>query len=171
MFGTVWIGSVGWVTQPTAINGPIDFIVWLSSDDPPPSFSGVGVGVAILDQGDQVVGGYVYSHSYARGKILTATPTAYAFRVNFDRRILRGQKLVFAVGVGSTSLAWRMKVYFDNQQYASRATLPSSVIVIPEFLETAVLITVVMFLLSLTKEWAGIPARRKTLASDRIDYA
>jgi hypothetical protein len=84
---------------------------------------------------------------------------------------LRGQKLVFAVGVGSTSLAWRMKVYFDNQQYASRATLPSSVIVIPEFLETAVLITVVMFLLSLTKEWAGIPARRKTLASDRIDYA
>jgi hypothetical protein len=164
-FGTAWIGSVAWITQPitepTTIRGPIDFTVWLSSDDAPPSFSGIGAGVAILDQEDHIVGGYVYSYSYARGKILTPTPTAYEFTVNFDRQVLRGQKIVFAVGVGSTSLAWRMNVYFDDQQYASRAQLPSNITVIPEFPDThaAMLIMLVVSLLSLTK-WPRTSTRR-----------
>jgi hypothetical protein len=164
-FGTAWIGSVAWtsqpITEPATIRGPIDFTVWLSSDDSPPTFSGIGAGVAVLDQQDHVVGGYVYSYSFAQGKILTTTQTAYEFTVNFDRQITPSQKLVFAVGVGSTSVAWRMKVYFDSEQYASRAQLPSNITVIPEFTQTHVLlIAVIVFLLSLTKRWPVIYARR-----------
>lgn len=156
-FGTAWIGTLAWVTQPitelTTIRGPIDFTVWLSSDDAPPLFSGIGAGVAVLDQQDHVVGGYVYSYSYARGSILTSTPTPYEFTVNFDRQVTSGQKLVFAVGVGSTSLEWRMKVSFDDQQHASRAQLPSNITVIPEFTQTPaiVLFAVMAFFLSLIK--------------------
>lgn len=158
-FGTAWLGSVAWFTQPinesTTIRGPIDFTVWLSSDDTPPSFSGIGAGVAVLDQQDHVVGDYPYSYSYARGNILTSTPTPYEFTVNFDRQVTSGQKLAFAVGVGSTSLAWRMKVYFDYQQYASRAQLPSSITVIPEFTQTPaiVLFAVMAFFLSPIEQW------------------
>jgi hypothetical protein len=81
--------------------------------------------------------------------------------------VLSGQKLVFAVGVGSTSLAWRMKVYFDDQQYASRAQLPSNITVIPEFPDShaAMLITMVVSLLSLTK-WSRISTRRNGSGSD-----
>jgi hypothetical protein len=155
-FGTAWIGSVAWITQPIiqpqTISGPISFTVWLSSDDSAPSFSGIGAGVAVLDQQDNVIGSYVYSYSYSRGKILTSTPTPYQFTVNFDRQVGQGQKLLFAVGVGSTSLGWRMKVYFDGQQYPSRAQLPSSVTVVPEFSQPpALLILAAVSLLSLTK--------------------
>lgn len=158
-FGTAWIGTVAWVTQPitesTTIRGPIDFTVWLSSDDAAPSFSGIGAGVAVLDQENHLVGSYLYSYSYARGSVLTSTPTPHEFTVNFDRQVTSGQKLVFAVGVGSTSPAWRMKVYFDDQQYASRAQLPSDITVIPEFTQipAVVLFAVTVFFLSLIKRW------------------
>jgi hypothetical protein len=145
VFGSVWIGSVAWVTQPlteaTTARGASTFTVWLSSDDATPSYSGVGAGVAVLNQQNQTVGKYVYTYSYTQGKILTSTPSEYSFNVELNQEISAGQRLVFAVGVGSTTEGWRMKILFDDSQHPSRVLLPSNVTVVPEFqLNAAILI-------------------------------
>lgn len=137
VFGSVWMGSVAWVTQPlteaTTVRGASTFTVWLSSDDATPSFSGVGAGIAVLNQQNQSVGKYVYTYSYARGKILTSTPSEYSFNVELNQEISVGQRLVFAVGVGSATEGWRMKILFDDSQHPSRVLLPSNITVVPEF--------------------------------------
>ena len=144
VFGSVWIGSVAWVTQPlteaTTLRGASTFTVWLSSDSPAPLFSGVGAGVAVLNQQNQTVGKYVYTYSYSQGKILTSTPSEYKFNVELNQEISAGQRLFFAVGVGSTTEGWRMKILFDDSQHPSRVLLPSSITVVPEFqLNTTIL--------------------------------
>jgi len=105
--GTIWVGTVGWITEPlhdpAHIVGTASFTIWLSSDDAPPSFSGIGAGVAVLNQQNQTVGNYVYTFAYAHGKVLTSTPTLYTLNVDLDRNVSAGQRLVFAVGVGSTT--------------------------------------------------------------------
>lgn len=137
IFGSIWVGSAAWITrtltETATIQGTVTFTVWLSSDDAPPSYSGVGAGVTILDAMNQTVGGYVYAYSYASGPILTSTPTAHNFDVELNREVSAGQRLVFAVGVGSTTEGWRMKVFFDDAQHPSHAELPSNVTVLPEF--------------------------------------
>jgi hypothetical protein len=144
VFGSVWIGSVAWVTQPlteaTTVQGALTFTVWLSSDDAPPSFSGVGAGIAVLSQQNQTVGKYVYTYSYAQGKILTSTPSEYSFNVELNQEISEGQRLAFAVGVGSTTPGWRMKILFDDLQHPSRVLLPSNITVVPEFQLNAVIL-------------------------------
>lgn len=136
-FGTIWVGSVAWLTQPfaapTVINGELVFEVWLASNDSAPSYSGVGAGVAVINEQGQQVGNYAYSYSYAGGNVLTPTPKEYTFRVKFDREIIQGSKLVLAVGLGSTTAYWRMQVYFDSTNYPSRVQLPTNVTIIPEF--------------------------------------
>ena len=143
--GSVWIGSVAWVTQPltdaTTVRGASTFTVWLSSDDATPSFSGVGAGVAVLNQQNQTVGKYVYTYSYAKGKILTSTPSEYSFNVELNQEISAGQRLLFAVGVGSTIEGWRMKILFDDSQHPSRVLLPSNITVVPEFQLNAGILT------------------------------
>jgi hypothetical protein len=158
IFGTIWIGSIAWLTQPlteaTKLVGAATFTVWLSSDDATPSYSGVGAGVAVLNQQNQTVGKYVYTYSYAQGKILTSTPTEYSFNVELNQEISAGQRLIFAVGVGSTSEGWHMKIFFDDSQHASRVLLPSSITVVPEFQPNAAILTffgATILLLSLTK--------------------
>ena len=158
IFGSVWIGSVAWVSQPlteaTTVRGPLTFTVWLSSDDAAPSFSGVGAGITVLNQQNQTVGRYVYTYSYARGKILTSSPSEYSFNVELDREILAGQRLVFAVGVGSTTEGWRMKILFDDSQHPSRVLLPSNITVVPEFQFNSAILTTfstTILLMSLTK--------------------
>jgi len=137
IFGTIWVGSVAWVTDPlresTVLGGTATFTVWLSSDDITPSFSGVGAGIAVLNQQNQTVGNYRYSFTYARGKALTGIPTLYSFDVEFNQSVSAGQRLVFAVGVGSTTEGWRMNVYFDDVQHSSGVQLPTAVTVVPEF--------------------------------------
>ena len=137
IFGTIWVGSVAWVTgplrEPTVLGGTATFTVWLSSDDVTPSFSGVGAGIAVLNQQNQTVGNYRYSFTYARGKILTGTPTLYSFNVELNQNVSAGQRLVFAVGVGSTTEGWRMNVFFDDVQHSSGVQLPMTVTVVPEF--------------------------------------
>jgi hypothetical protein len=158
VFGSVWIGSIAWVTQPlteaTTVRGASTFTVWLSSDDATPLFSGVGAGVAVLNQQDQTVGKYVYTYSYAQGKILASTPSEYSFNVELNQEISVGQRLVFAVGVGSTTEGWRMKILFDDSQHPSRVLLPSNITVIPEFQLNAAVLTafgVMILLLSLAQ--------------------
>ncbi len=128
IFGTVWVGTIGWITQPlaepTTIHGSVNFQVWLSSNDAAPAFSGIGAGIAVLDQQNRTVGNYTYSYSYARGSILTAEAKEYVFSVDLDEEIASGQRLVFAVGVGSTSPGWRMRVYFDAAQFPARSSYP-----------------------------------------------
>jgi hypothetical protein len=137
IFGTIWIGSIAWVTQPlteaTTLRGTSTFTVWLYSDDTTPSFSGVGAGVAVLNQQNQTVEKYVYAYSYSQGKILTSTPSEYSFNVELNQEISVGQRLVFAVGVGSTTEGWHMKILFEDSQHPSRVLLPSSITVVPEF--------------------------------------
>lgn len=169
IFGTIWIGSIAWVTQPlseaTTVRGTSRFTVWLSSDDAAPSFSGVGAGVAVLNQQNQSVGKYVYAYSYAQGKILTSTPSEYSFNVELNQEISAGQRLVFAVGVGSTTEGWRMKILFDDSQYPSRVLLPSNITVVPEFqLNAAMLIAfgATILLLSLTKRKHPAQSKIKT---------
>lgn len=150
VFGSIWVGSVGWVTQPlseaVSIRGMVAFAVWLSSDDVTPSLSGVGAGIAVLDQENRTVGNYVYAYSFAQGNILSSNPSQYNFNVEFDRDLSAGQRLVFAVGVGSTTEGWRMNVLFDDPQHPSRAQLPSDVSV-PEFPATMITLTVFTVLL------------------------
>lgn len=147
IFGTVWVGTIGWITrplaEPTSIHGSVSFQVWLSSNDAAPAFSGVGAGIVVLDQQNRTVGNYTYSYSYARGSILTAEAKEYVLSVDLDKEIASGQRLVFAVGVGSTSLGWRMKVYFDGAQYPSQVQLPSRILVVPEFTQTPVILAAV----------------------------
>jgi hypothetical protein len=137
LLGTIWVGSVAWLTEPfaapTVINGELAFEVWLASNDSAPSYSGVGAGVAVINEQGQQVGNYAYSYSYARGNILTQTPKMYTFRVNFSREISLGYRLILAVGLGSTTAYWRMQVYFDSADYPSRVQLPTNVTIIPEF--------------------------------------
>jgi hypothetical protein len=137
IFGTIWVGSVAWVTEPlrdpTTLSGTATFTVWLSSDDVTPSFSGAGAGIAVLNQQNQTVGNYRYAFTYARGKALTGTPTLYSFDVDLNQNISAGQRLVFAVGVGSTTEGWRMNVFFDDGQHSSGVQLPTAVTVVPEF--------------------------------------
>jgi hypothetical protein len=154
-FGTIWVGSVAWITQPFAdpavVNGELAFTVWLSSNDSMPSYSGVGAGVAVIDGKGRQVGNYAYAYSYAQGSVLSSTPKEYTFRVNFNQEVMPGEKLVFAVGLGSTTVYWRMQVYYDSTDYPSRAQLPTTVTVIPEFLASnAALTTFVVIALSLT---------------------
>jgi len=137
IFGTIWVGSVAWVTrpltEPAMLGGTATFTVWLSSDDVTPSFSGVGAGIAVLNQQNQTVGNYRYAFTYARGKALTGTPALYSFNVEFNQNVSAGQRLVFAVGVGSTTEGWRMNVFFDDVQHSSGVHLPTAVTVVPEF--------------------------------------
>lgn len=137
IFGTIWVGSVAWVTgpltEPTTLSGTATFTVWLSSDDITPSFSGVGAGIAVLNQQNQTVGNYRYAFTYARGKVLSGTPALYSFNVELNQNVSAGQRLVFAVGVGSTTEGWRMNVFFDDVQHSSGVQLPMAVTVVPEF--------------------------------------
>jgi len=155
IFGTIWVGSVAWVTgpltEPTMLDGTATFTVWLSSDDVTPSFSGVGAGVAVLNQQNQTVGNYRYAFDYARGKVLTGTPTLYSFNVALNQNVSAGQRLVFAVGVGSTTEGWRMNVFFDDVQHSSGVQLPTAVTVVPEFDSATFFLTILIpTILSLT---------------------
>jgi hypothetical protein len=147
IFGSAWVGTIAWITsplaEPTAIHGPMNFQVWLSSNDATPTFSGIGAGIAVLDQQNRTVGNYTYSYSYARGSILTAEAKEYVLSVDLDKEVASGQRLLFAVGVGSTSLGWRMRVYFDAAQYPSQVQLPSSILVVSEFARASILLTAV----------------------------
>ena len=137
IFGAIWVGSVAWMTEPltepTMLDGTATFTVWLSSDDTTPSLSGVGAGIAVLNQQNQSIGNYRYAFTYARGKVLTGTPTLYSFNVGLNQNVSVGQRLIFAVGVGSTTEGWRMNVYFDDVQHSSGVQLPTAVTVVPEF--------------------------------------
>ena len=99
-FGTIWVGTVAWLTQPFAssavVNGQLTFRVWMSSNDTRPLYSGVGAGVAVIDERGRQVGNYAYAYSYAQGNVLTPTPKEYAFRVNLNQEITSGEKLVFS---------------------------------------------------------------------------
>jgi hypothetical protein len=84
-----------------------------------------------------------------------------------NREIAAGQRLVFAVGVGSTAAGWRMKVYFDSAQCPSQAQLPSPVLVlaIPEFKQgSKILMVVVAVIVSFS-----LLQRRLRLRRDRSD--
>ena len=167
IFGSVWIGTVAWINQPlsepTEIHGPVIFTVWLSSNDPTPTFSGVGAGIAVIDQQNRTVGDYVYAYSYARGKVLTLAPKEYEFSVDFGREIAAGERLVFAVGVGSTTRGWQMSVYFDAAQYASRVQLPSEIFVVSEFQQGPVILTTVV---AMTVSLSLMQGRRRHLSFD-----
>jgi hypothetical protein len=151
IFGSVWVGTVGWITPPlagpTTIHGSVNFQVWLSSDDAAPAFSGVGAGIAVLDQQNRIVGNYTYSYSYARASILTVDAKEYVLSVDLSKEVTTGQRLVFAVGVGSTSSGWRMKVYFDAAQYPSQVKLPSRILIVPEFTRDLVIPTALAVLI------------------------
>ena len=158
-FGTIWLGTVAWLTrpltEPAMFGGTATFAVWLASDDLTPSFSGVGAGVAVLDQQNQTVGNYHYAFTYAHGKVLTTTPTLYTFNVELNQIALAGQRLVFAVGVGSTTEGWHMNVFFDDVQYSSRVQLPTNVTVVPEFEPATFFLTIliaVVLSLSITRQ-------------------
>lgn len=154
IFGSVWIGTIAWITralaEPTGIHGLLTFSVWLSSNDRTPTFSGIGTGVAILNEKNQTVGGYHYDYSYARGKVLTSTPKEYKFQIELDQEIGAGQRLVFAVGVGSTTQGWQMIVYFDSTQYVSLVQIPSHLMVVAELANPTLLATIALIAMSLS---------------------
>ncbi len=133
-FGTIWVGSVSWVSQPLTqfevLQGIVTITAWLSSDDSPPPFFGIGAGIAIVDSQNKLVGPSDYAYSYGQGSILTTQLKSYEFNVTINRSLQAGQQMVFAVGLGATRQGWKMKVYFDSLQYPSRAQLPGSVVVV-----------------------------------------
>jgi hypothetical protein len=132
-FGTIWVGSVSWVSQPLSqfqeLQGIVTITAWLSSDDSPPPLSGIGAGIAIIDSQNHLVGQSVYSYSFSAGSVLTTQVKSYEFKVNINRGIQQGQRFVFAVGLGATRQGWKMNVYSDSLQYPSRAEMPENILV------------------------------------------
>ncbi len=63
---TVWIGGISWLSQPLALDiqfsGSVAFHVWLESDDPDPSASGIGIGLTVIDDQGATVGEPEYSY-------------------------------------------------------------------------------------------------------------
>lgn len=135
--GTIWVGSVSWVSQPFAqfqeLHGAVTITAWLSSDDSPPPLSGIGAGITIIDSQNNIVGQAVYSYSFSQGSVLTNQTKSYEFKVNIDRSVQPNERIVFAVGLGATRQGWKMNVYSDSLQYPSRAEMPENVVVaVPE---------------------------------------
>ncbi len=130
-FGTIWVGSVSWVSQPVSkpqvLDGSITVTAWFSSNDSPPPFSGIGAGITIIDSQGNLVGQPVYAYSYGQGSVLTNQPSSYQFNLNINRSVQHGQRFVFAVGLGATAQGWKMTVYFDSLQYPSRASMPGNI--------------------------------------------
>ena len=153
LFGSIWVGSVAWISQPlaepTGIYGRAVFSVWLSSSDSAPTFSGVGVGIAILNEKNETRD-HIYTYSYAKGNVLTTVPKEYAFELELNMDIPAEQRLVFAVGLGSTTPAWQMKIYFDSKQYASLVQLPSPILVVAELAQERPVLAAVVIVVSLS---------------------
>jgi hypothetical protein len=170
IFGDLWVGTVAWITEPlfqaTSIEGSVVFSVWLSAEDNSnPTFSGVGAGIALLNQQNETVGEYAYTYSYAQGSILPSAPREYDFTVDWNRHIGLGQRVVLVVGVGSTTEGWRVNVNYDAAQYPSRAQLPAVLFVVPEFTQPIFLLAVVYVIIT-----AFRPALRKSFKRSASDF-
>ena len=167
-FGTIWVGSVSWLSQPLTkyevLQGIVTITAWLSSDNSTPPFSGIGAGIGIVDDQNKLVGQSQYAYSYGQGSVLTTQVKSYEFNVTVNRSVQAGQRLVFAVGLGATRQGWKMEVYFDSLQYPSRVQLPGSVAVVSEPVTPLVVGSCVAVTILLSESRRGPPrkSRRST---------
>lgn len=135
-FGTVWVGSVSWISPPLSqsqtLQGVVTITAWISSNDSQPSLSGIGGGIVILDNQNNIVGQPLYSYLYGQAGRLTGQANSYQFTLNINRNVEAGQRIVFAVGLGANVPGWRMRIYFDSLSYPTRAQLPETVVAVSE---------------------------------------
>jgi len=126
----VWVGGVSWgsraMRNDTRVVGPAAFHCWLSSEDWLWfwELSGVGVGVAEVDNSGRVIWGPIYRYRYAIGNMLSSSPKELQLTVDMDHVFKAGNHILFGVVAGSTRQGWKARVHFGSTRFASRATLP-----------------------------------------------
>jgi hypothetical protein len=157
---TGYVGMVSWMTPPLSedymVDGTVTIYIWLSSNDVNVQGSGYAVAITDMDENENVVGDPFYKYFYNAGKVLSEQPTEYSLSVNINHVFPKNHKLAFEAIVGSTTQGWTANVYFDSPDRNSRAVLPGSIVVVPEF-EKGVL----TLLLSMTASAAFIVVRCK----------
>lgn len=127
---TGWIGGVSWgsrrLLSDTRIFGTVRFHCWLSSEESLSfwELSGVGVGVAEVDQRGAVVWGPVYGYVYSFGSMLSFVPSEHSIAVDVDHTLRAGNHILFGVVVGSTRQGWRAKVHLGSSSYPSGVMVP-----------------------------------------------
>jgi len=157
---TGYVGMVSWITpslsEDYVVDGTVTIYIWLSSSDVNVQGSGYAVAITDLDEKGNVVGDPFYKYFYNAGKVLSEQPTEYSLSVNINHVFAKDHKLAFQAIVGSTTQGWTANVYFDSPDRNSRAVLPGSLVVVPEFEKEALTL-----LLTITVSAAFIVVRRK----------
>ena len=106
--------------------GVAGFQVWLSGDLWlwPWELSGVGVGVAEVDENGTVLWGPKYRYQYSLRNILSSQPREYSLSVDVDHLFKARNHVLFGVVTGSTREGWRATAYFGSVDYASNVVAP-----------------------------------------------
>lgn len=141
---TVYVSLVSWITPLLAENyvasGVVSVSVWLSSDDENTQASGFMFMLTDQDENDNYVGDPFYNYFYQTGKAISSEPTEYSLNIDVNHVFVKGHKIAFEVILGSTTPGWTGNVYFDSPQRNSRALLPGTPMVVPEFREGLLLL-------------------------------
>ena len=144
-FGTtVYVSLVSWLTPPLtenyAASGVVSVSVWLSSNDESTQASGFMFMLTDQDENDNYVGDPFYNYFYETGKALSSEPTEYSLKIDVNHVFVKGHKIAFEVILGSTTPGWTGNVYFDSPERDSRALLPGTPMIVPEFQERLLLL-------------------------------
>jgi hypothetical protein len=125
-----WVGGVSWgsrtVQNDTRVVGPVAFRCWLSSEDWLWiwELSGVGVGVAEVDNKGQVIWGPIHRYKYAIGNMLGSSPKEIQLSVDVDHVFKAGNHILFGVVAGSTKQGWKARAHFGSTNFASHVVVP-----------------------------------------------
>jgi len=125
-----WVGGVSWgsrtMQNDTRMFGPVVFRCWLSSEDWLWfwELSGVGVGVAEVDNKGQVVWGPIHQYKYAIGNMLGSSPKEVQLSVDVDHVFKAGNHILFGVVAGSTKQGWKARAHFGSTKFASHVVVP-----------------------------------------------
>ena len=140
---TVHASLVSWITPPLTedyvANGIVSVSVWLSSDDENTQGSGFLFALTDQDENDNI-GDRYYNYFYETGKAISSKPTEYSLDISVNHVFVKGHKIAFGVILGSTTSGWTGNVYFDSEERDSRALLPGTPMIVPEFQERLLLL-------------------------------
>ena len=96
---------------------------------------------ALTDQDENDnIGDRYYNYFYKTGKAISSEPTEYSLNISVNHVFVKGHKIAFGVILGSTTSGWTGNVYFDSEERDSRALLPGTPMIVPEFQERLLLL-------------------------------
>jgi hypothetical protein len=109
------------------VHGDVEVRAYISS-----SFGGFGLidgggyamGLADVDQNQNIVSQFITEGPVSFGNPFTATPKLYTLKTTVDYVFKKGHSIGFFVGGGATVRGFTFNVYFDSSGNNSGATLP-----------------------------------------------